>query len=60
MSAGLQDEKGHAQTTAAMTNFLEKDGPRIQEKLEERAKNRHRCGSMLVCLASRTDCAEVV
>jgi carnitine O-acetyltransferase len=41
----LQDEKEHAQTKAAVKDFLENEGPKIQEKLREWAKNKDRCGS---------------
>ena len=38
----LQDEKEHTQTKAAVQDFLENDGPMIQEKLRNWAKNKHR------------------
>ena len=59
---GLQDEKEHAQTKAAVAAFLENDGPRIQEELKEWAKNKHRCGPKLVCLPSLLilTCTEVI
>jgi len=38
----LQDQKEHAQTKEAVKVFLEDDGPRIQEKLKEWAKDKHR------------------
>ncbi|KAF9460928.1 acyltransferase ChoActase/COT/CPT [Collybia nuda] len=36
----LQDEKEHAATKEAVKDFLENDGPKIQEKLKEWAKSR--------------------
>jgi carnitine O-acetyltransferase len=44
----LQDEKEHGQTKAAVKDFLENDGPRIQDKLKDWAKNKHRCGISMV------------
>lgn len=38
----LQDEHEHARTKAAVQDFLQSDGPRIQEKLKEYAKDRAR------------------
>ncbi|TFK62476.1 acyltransferase ChoActase/COT/CPT [Pluteus cervinus] len=37
---GLQDEEDHASTKEAVQDFLENDGPKIQEKLKEWAKDR--------------------
>ncbi|GLB35672.1 putative carnitine choline acetyltransferase family protein [Lyophyllum shimeji] len=37
---GLQDEKEHAQTKEAVRDFLENEGPRIQEKLKEWASRK--------------------
>ncbi len=39
----LQDEKEHENTKRAVQAFLDGDGPRIQEKLIEYAKDKHRC-----------------
>lgn len=39
----LQDEKEHELTKEAVKDFLENDGPKIQEKLLEWAKDRARC-----------------
>lgn len=38
----LQDEHEHAATKAAVQDFLQTDGPRIQEKLKEYAKDKAR------------------
>jgi hypothetical protein len=39
----LQNEHEHQLTTAAVKDFLEKDGPRIQEVLIKWAENKDRC-----------------
>ncbi len=39
---GLQDPREHEQTKLAVQDFLDKDGPRIQEKLRSWAKNKDR------------------
>lgn len=39
----LQDEYEHEQTKKAVQDFLEKEGPRIQQKLIEWAKTKDRC-----------------
>jgi carnitine O-acetyltransferase len=39
----LQDEKEHEQTKEAVKDFLENDGPKIQQKLKEWAKDKDRC-----------------
>lgn len=41
---GLQDEKEHEMTREAVQDFLDNDGPRIQEKLKEWARTKDRCG----------------
>lgn len=42
----LQDEKEHAATKEAVKDFLENEGPKIQEKLKEWAKTKDRCEAM--------------
>ena len=44
---GLQDQREHAETKRAVEEFLHHDGPRIQEKLKEYARNKARCASSL-------------
>jgi carnitine O-acetyltransferase len=39
----LQDEKEHAKTKEAVKEFLETDGPKIQERLKEWASKKDRC-----------------
>lgn len=39
----LQDEDEHEATKAAVKQFLEGDGPRIQQKLQDWAKDKDRC-----------------
>lgn len=39
---GLQDEKDHAATVAAMNEFLETDGPKLDEMLREYATDKDR------------------
>lgn len=46
----LQDEREHAQTKEAVKDFLENDGPKIQEKLKEWAGQKARC--MIFCVYS--------
>ena len=41
--AALQNEYEHKKTTAAVEEFLAKDGPRIQEVLLKWAETRDRC-----------------
>lgn len=46
---GLQDEKEHAATRAAVTEFLEMDGPKLDEVLRDYAQDKDRC---LSCFGS--------
>ena len=39
---GLQDSKDHEETKKAVQDFLEGDGPRVQEKLKEWAADKAR------------------
>lgn len=39
----LQDEKEHEMTKEAVDDFLQNDGPKIQEKLLQWAKSKDRC-----------------
>ena len=39
----LQDAREHEETKRAVEDFLHKDGPRVQEKLKEYAKDKARC-----------------
>ena len=40
---GLQDRREHEATKRAVEEFLHGDGPRVQEKLREYAKDKARC-----------------
>ena len=40
---GLQDPKEHEETKRAVDDFLQHDGPRVQERLKEYAKDKARC-----------------
>lgn len=40
---GLQDEQEHLRTQEAVRDFLDNDGPKIQEKLREWAAQKDRC-----------------
>ena len=40
---GLQEPREHAETKRAVEEFLHHDGPRVQEKLREYAKDKARC-----------------
>ena len=40
---GLQEPREHAETKRSVEEFLHNDGPRIQEKLREYAKDKARC-----------------
>ncbi len=40
---GLQDPKEHVETKRAVDDFLQHDGPRVQERLKEYAKDKARC-----------------
>ena len=44
----LQDEKEHELTTAAVKEFLEKDGPEIQKRLRDWAKDKDRYDASLI------------
>lgn len=44
----LQDEKDHAVTQAAVQEFLETDGPKLDELLREYAKDKARCASFAI------------
>lgn len=44
---GLQDDDEHATTTRIVQNFLEGDGPVLQERLEEWASKRARYALIL-------------
>ena len=46
----LQDEKEHVQTKAAVEEFLENDGLKIQEKLKKWAETKDRWGFLLLSL----------
>jgi hypothetical protein len=43
----LQDEKEHELTTAAVKEFLEKDGPEIQKRLRDWAKDKDGYASLI-------------
>ena len=50
---GLQDPREHAETKKAVEEFLHHDGPRIQAKLQEYAKDKARCDSCSSPLCTR-------
>ena len=52
----LQDEKDHANTKAAVKQFLETDGPVLHGILEEYAKDKARCVLLSYMLWLFTDC----
>ena len=45
---GLQDPAEHEVTKRAVEDFLQNDGPRVQERLIEYAKDKARCARYLV------------
>jgi hypothetical protein len=48
----LQDEKEHESTRAAVHEFLQTDGPKLQEMLKEYARDKERCVGLSLCQSS--------
>jgi carnitine O-acetyltransferase len=51
----LQDEKEHAATRAAVAEFLETDGPKLDEVLREYAQDKDRCVSYVRSFHTASD-----